>query len=124
MRRRCKKLLYYEKRFCYAFMNTGKTFQKRTEDFSCEHCGVMVAGDGYTNHCPKCLYSKHVDIFPGDRREACGGLMEPFSYEKERGQERLVQRCVRCGLVRKNKIQKEDDFEALLVLARKRAASS
>ena len=26
-----------------------------------------MKGNGYTNHCPKCLWSKHVDINPGDR---------------------------------------------------------
>lgn len=102
-------------------MTAGKVFQRRTEDFRCEQCGFLVVGDGYTNHCPRCLYSKHVDIFPGDRLESCGGLMEPISCVKENGQERLVQRCRSCGKVRKNKVQSEDDFEALLALARKRA---
>ncbi|MBP9698293.1 MAG: RNHCP domain-containing protein [Candidatus Moranbacteria bacterium] len=101
-------------------MTTGKVFQRRTEDFHCEQCDFLVAGDGYTNHCPRCLYSKHVDIFPGDRLEPCGGLMEPLSSVKENGQERLVQRCLSCGIVRKNKVQHDDDFEALLGLARKR----
>ncbi len=104
-------------------MNTGKIFQKRKEDFNCEYCGFSVIGDGYTNHCPRCLYSKHVDIFPGDRLEQCGGMMEPISYEKENGKESLVQRCVRCGKLRKNKVQKRDSFENLLLLARKKAVS-
>lgn len=102
-------------------MTVGKVFQRRTEDFHCEQCGFLVVGDGYTNHCPRCLYSKHVDVFPGDRMEHCGGLMEPISYMKENGQERLVQRCLSCGKVWKNKVQSDDDFEALLALARKRA---
>lgn len=104
-------------------MNTGKIFQKRKEDFVCEHCGARVVGDGYTNHCPQCLYSKHVDVFPGDRQEACGGLMEPIGYEKEKNQERLSYRCVRCGKKGKNKVQEEDDFEAILAVARKRATT-
>ncbi len=104
-------------------MNTGKTFQRKTEDFLCEQCGVQVTGNGYTNHCPHCLYSKHVDNFPGDRLNECGGLMEPVLYEKENGQNRLVQVCERCGFVRKNKVQKEDQFEALLGVARKKAAT-
>ncbi len=99
---------------------TEKIFQKRKEDFSCEQCGFFVSGNGYTNHCPRCLFSKHVDIFPGDRLEACGGLMEAVLWEKEQGKERLVHRCVRCGKIRKNKIQEEDDFEAVLRLAQKR----
>lgn len=99
-------------------MTTGsKTFQKRAEDFQCEQCGALVTGNGYTNHCPYCLYGKHVDIFPGDRLETCGGLMEPVLYEKARGQEKLTHRCLRCGKMKKNKVQAEDSFEALVGLA-------
>lgn len=97
-----------------------KVFQRRTEDFSCEHCGFQVAGNGYTNHCPRCLYGKHVDINPGDRLETCGGLMEPLFVEKEGQQEKLTHQCLRCGKIRKNKVQTEDSFEALLALSHKR----
>lgn len=101
-------------------MTGSKVFQRRKEDFQCEQCGFFVTGTGYTNHCPRCLYGKHVDVFPGDRAETCGGLMEPIQYEKNNGQEKLTHRCLRCGKVRKNKVQKEDDFEVLLALAQKR----
>jgi rubrerythrin len=98
----------------------GKVFQKRTEDFRCEQCHFLVTGNGYTNHCPRCLYSKHVDVFPGDREESCGGLMEPLYSLQEQGQERLVHRCLICGKTRKNKVQEEDDFETLVTLNKKR----
>jgi|SRR6185369_11685676 len=100
-------------------MNTGKIFQRRKEDFDCERCHFFVRGNGYTNHCPKCLYSKHVDIFPGDREELCGGLMEPVALEREKGEERIVQRCILCGYMKKNKVGPLDDFEALLEVTRK-----
>ncbi|MEA1909889.1 MAG: RNHCP domain-containing protein, partial [Patescibacteria group bacterium] len=58
-----------------------KNFIKTTEDFTCEHCGYNVKGTGYTNHCPKCLYSKHVDDVPGDRKNKCNGLMAPIGVE-------------------------------------------
>ena len=58
-----------------------KKFQKRVEDFCCENCGTEVTGNGYTNHCPKCLYSKHVDINPGDRLNSCGSMMKPTNIE-------------------------------------------
>lgn len=103
-------------------MDLSKVFQKRKEDFRCEHCDFFVAGNGYTNHCPKCLYSKHVDIFPGDRKENCGGMMEPVALEKEKGEEKLTQRCVTCGFMKKNKVCPEDDFEALLGIAKKMAS--
>jgi len=46
-----------------------KKFQKRIENFTCEKCGLFVKGTGYTDHCPNCLWSKHMDINPGDRKE-------------------------------------------------------
>lgn len=104
-------------------MHTGKVFQRRAEDFRCEQCGFAVLGDGYTNHCPSCLYSKHVDIFPGDRLEPCSGLMEPIACVKENGQDRLVHRCLSCGIIRKNKVQDNDSFDSLLGLARKQVLS-
>jgi hypothetical protein len=42
-----------------------RTFQRHAEDFACEHCGHLEEGDGYTNHCTHCLWSRHVDINPG-----------------------------------------------------------
>ncbi|WP_265181671.1 RNHCP domain-containing protein [Geomicrobium sp. JCM 19055] len=41
----------------------------------------------YRNHCPSCLYSKHVDVIPGDRASTCHSLMEPIdlkSHSKKR----------------------------------------
>ncbi|MFN2146641.1 MAG: RNHCP domain-containing protein, partial [Anaerolineales bacterium] len=38
----------------------GPKFQRRIEYFICEHCGAEVSGVGFTNHCPVCLWSKHV----------------------------------------------------------------
>ena len=70
-----------------------KKFQRRKEDFVCEHCGASVKGNGYTNHCPCCLWSKHVDINPGDRAESCGGLMEPVSVVSRQGHYLLTQKC-------------------------------
>lgn len=95
-----------------------KTFQRTREDFVCEHCGAEVKGDGYTNHCPHCLYSKHVDINPGDRAEECGGLMEPVDLELKDGRYILVHRCQKCGFTRRNKVDDGDDFNAVLKLSR------
>ena len=97
-----------------------KTFQRTKEDFICEHCGTEVKGDGYTNHCPHCLYSKHVDINPGDREEDCGGLMEPVDLELKDGTYIIVHRCQRCGFVRRNKVDEGDDFNAVIDLSRKK----
>jgi hypothetical protein len=59
----------------------AKKFTRRIEDFLCGNCGATVTGDGYTNHCPACLWSQHVDINPGDRAAACGALMRPSAVE-------------------------------------------
>ena len=93
-------------------------FQRRKEDFVCEHCGVKVHGNGYTNHCPNCLYSKHVDINPGDRAETCGGLMEPIDFELKDGNYVIVHRCQKCGFIRRNKTSPNDNFETVLALAK------
>jgi len=94
----------------------SKKFTRTKEDFKCEVCSNLVKGNGYTNHCPKCLWSKHVDINPGDREAACGGLMKPISGEK-RGDEFIVnQECVLCGFVRKNTLSKDDDFDTFVAL--------
>jgi len=99
-----------------------KRFSRCREDFVCEHCGAQVIGDGYTNHCPSCLYSKHVDIQPGDRRELCLGPMEPVSVEVSREKYVVVHRCLKCGVVRRNKAVKDDDVEVMIRLsARPRA---
>jgi len=95
-----------------------KLFTRTIENFTCEHCGFEVKGNGYTNHCPKCLWSKHVDKNPGDRLEACGGMMEPVGSEKEGKSDMILHRCVRCGFERRNGLRKEDDFDAFIKISK------
>ena len=92
-------------------------FKRTKEDFVCEHCGAEVKGTGYTNHCPNCLWCKHVDINPGDRAEKCGGLMEPIGVEVTGGEYLITQRCKKCDFKRRNKAGTEDNFEVLLELS-------
>lgn len=98
-----------------------KKFRRTIEDFVCEHCGTLVQGDGYTNHCPKCLWSKHVDVNPGDRASKCLGMMEPISLEGASPQYRILHRCSVCGHEKRNDASSKDDTEALIGLARKNA---
>lgn len=91
-----------------------KKFTRKIEDFVCEHCGAKVKGAGYTNHCPRCFWSKHVDINPGDRQETCLGMMEPIGIEERGGEYIILHRCIKCGFEKKNKSSKDDDFEVLL----------
>ncbi len=95
---------------------SGK-FIKNIENFVCENCGFEVIGDGYTNHCPRCLWSRHVDVFPGDRDENCGGLMRPAGIKIEKGGEVIVHKCEKCGDVRLCKVSKVDDRDEILKIS-------
>ena len=96
-----------------------RKFIKNKEDFVCENCGTHVIGNGYTNHCPNCLYSKHVDINPGDRASDCKGLMEPIDILQKNGEYIILHKCTKCGFERKNKFSDGDCFDSLLQLRRK-----
>jgi len=95
-----------------------KKFQKRLEDFVCENCGKKVNGNGYTNHCPNCLWSKHVDINPGDRRNPCQGIMEPVGVGYEDQNYFIYHRCHKCQTIKKNKVSKNDNFEKLVEISK------
>lgn len=92
-------------------------FQRRQEDFVCEHCKTAVHGNGYTNHCPECLWSKHVDVDPGDRLSACGGMMKPTGIEGTVTKYTLTHSCIVCGHTKHNVAQAYDASGALVALA-------
>lgn len=73
-----------------------KKFQRKVENFVCKNCGAQVIGDGYTDHCPVCLWGKHVDVNPGDRAATCGGLMTPIAIEERGGNYRITYQCQKC----------------------------
>jgi len=102
----------------------ARRFTRNIEDFTCERCGTFVEGNGFTNHCPNCLYSKHVDENPGDRAATCRGLMEPISVEQTRSDFVIVHRCLMCGYIKRNKAAPDDSRSALVEVARRRATSS
>lgn len=95
----------------------------RNEGFDCEHCGQTVKpvtyGGSYRNHCPYCLYSKHVDAeVPGDRASSCRGLMAPVGvFTRRTGEAVLVHRCEKCGFERFNRIAGDDDFDLVTRLS-------
>jgi hypothetical protein len=93
------------------------SFIRTTEDFICEKCGVQVFGNGYTNHCPECLWSKHVDISPGDRMGECLGMMEPIKIEVKSKEYTIIHKCVKCGEEKRNKAVKEDNFQMILQIS-------
>ncbi|OIN88050.1 hypothetical protein COW80_03765 [Candidatus Beckwithbacteria bacterium CG22_combo_CG10-13_8_21_14_all_01_47_9] len=95
-------------------------FKKVTEDFICEFCYRVVKGDGYTNHCPHCLISKHVDeLIPGDRKSTCGGLMKPIASQIKSGRFIVFHRCTKCNKMTRNKAGKNDNVELLIELSTK-----
>lgn len=96
-----------------------KKFQKKVEDFICENCGAAIKGTGYTDHCPHCLYSKHVDLNPGDRASHCKGSMKPIGIETK-GKECFIHyQCLRCGHKFRVKSVPADNFERILELVGK-----
>ncbi len=96
----------------------SKKFKKTVEDFECSHCGTFVKGDGYTDHCPNCLFSKHVDINPGDRLSECKGEMIPISVEVIEGRYKIAYKCSKCGYIHKVFSNSQDNFETILTIAK------
>lgn len=100
-----------------------KLFLPRNTGFICEYCKKRVTplkyGGSYRNHCPFCLWSKHVDLeTPGDRLSKCGGLMKPIGvFTRRTGEYVLVHRCVRCGQERYNRIAGDDNFDLVTKLS-------
>lgn len=92
----------------------SKKFKKNKEDFVCEHCGESVVGNGYTDHCPKCLWSKHVDVNPGDREATCHGMMKPVRVEREGKEYVLTNHCEKCNYEKRNKISLWDNFDEVV----------
>ena len=83
--------------------------------FKCGHCkqfiGAPIAGGRQRNHCPNCLYSRHVDdTMPGDRKSTCGSLMKPIGIMSRRnGEEVLIHECLGCGKQDPNRIAADDN---------------
>jgi hypothetical protein len=92
----------------------SKKFTRKIEDFVCEHCGKLIKGNGYTNHCPFCLWSKHVDINPGDRKSPCQGIMKPIRIEKSKKGMLIIHQCQKCLFKKRNKVAKEDNFDEII----------
>jgi hypothetical protein len=77
-----------------------------------------VINGSYRNHCPLCLWSKHVDVRPGDRASGCGGMMLPVQLDHRSGKGLvIVHRCTRCAAERVNRLAcdtaQPDDIAAI-----------
>ena len=89
--------------------------------FRCRHCGLDVSteavGTAHRNHCPSCLWSRHVDDTPGDRAADCGAAMEPLAITvRDAGEWVVVHRCTGCGVLHLNRSAGDDNVYVLLQL--------
>jgi hypothetical protein len=75
-------------------------------------------GSKHRNHCPSCLFSRHLDHRSGDRSIDCGGKMEPIAIEvRQNGEWALIHRCQSCGELGNNRIASDDNEFVLMQLA-------
>ncbi|NLL44937.1 MAG: RNHCP domain-containing protein [Mollicutes bacterium] len=96
-----------------------KKFNMLDEEFICENCHKKVNKLSYTarDHCPFCLYSKHVDCNPGDRANKCLGMLKPIGIEKFRNTFKIIYKCLKCEEIHKNIIAKDDNMDLIIELS-------
>ena len=75
-----------------------------------------MIGDGYTNHCPSCLWSLHVDNIPGDRANPCQGLMCPIRVDLTGDDYVITHQCQNCKITKRNKAATADSRDQLIAL--------
>ncbi|MGE5596875.1 MAG: RNHCP domain-containing protein [Hyphomicrobiales bacterium] len=97
--------------------------------FRCRHCRLDVPldapGTAHRNHCPSCLWSRHVDDeVPGDRASDCLASMEPIAISvRKNGEWVIIHRCQGCGELRSNRTAGDDNPLLLMQLAVKPLAN-
>ncbi|MCL4560861.1 MAG: RNHCP domain-containing protein [Chloroflexi bacterium] len=109
-----------------------RLFRSEAEDgFMCKRCGSYVssalalAGVLNRNHCPYCLWSRHVDLYQsGDRLCACKELMRPIGLTRKQtrkkygptalGELMLVHACTGCPGVSINRLAADDDAQVVM----------
>jgi len=98
-----------------------KRFNELDEEFICEKCGQKVEKLNYSSrdHCNYCLYSKHVDINPGDRLNKCQGLLKPIGIEKYKDTFKIIYICEKCQKKHKNIMARDDDMDKIIEASKK-----
>ena len=97
--------------------------------FLCKLCNVYVSSTTFLsgvqnrNHCPYCLWSRHLDLYTtGDRLSACKSPMKPIGlttkatnkkYGSDRGELMLIHLCTDCESLSINRIAADDDPETI-----------
>jgi hypothetical protein len=107
--------------------------QRQTDDgFLCKHCNNYVLSISLTsgvrnrNHCPYCLWSRHLDLYAaGDRLSACKALMKPIGltvkmtrkkYGSCQGELMLIHLCTECQNLSINRIAADDDTQTVFII--------
>lgn len=96
-----------------------KKFFMVDDEFVCENCNKLVPKLEVSarDYCPFCLYSKHVDINPGDRSNDCLGLLVPIDIEKYKNTYKIIYKCSKCGQIHKNIMANDDDMDKIIALS-------
>ncbi len=91
-------------------------FIKNDNSFICINCKKEVEKLKYTSrdHCKYCLYSLHVDVFPGDRANDCKGVLKPINVitDSKKGKQ-IVYKCLKCGAEIKNIVANDDNLDEI-----------
>jgi len=97
-----------------------KQFTKLDEEFICENCKQKIEKLNYTtrDHCNHCLYSKHLDIHPGDRQNTCKGLLKPIGIEKFKNTYKIIYKCEKCNEIHKNIMANDDNMDLIIELSK------
>jgi len=98
-----------------------KKFTKNNKTFLCVHClkEVEKHPTSSRDHCNYCLYSLHVDIYPGDRANPCRGILKPVDIKSSSGKTQIVYVCEKCGEIENNIVASDDNRDELVNLASK-----
>ncbi len=85
------------------------------ESFQCENCWQIIKKHpewSARNHCPFCLFSKHLDKdFPWDRFSECKGIMTPVWIDYKKNKWWMIKhKCSRCWKEIWNKIAPDDNY--------------
>ena len=103
------------------------------QGFICVQCHLFVscapdaAGVLNRNHCPGCLWSRHLDWrSAGDRLSICRAAMRPVGLTTKRGRNKyaherdgelmLIHQCTACETVVINRIAGDDSAVAIMAL--------
>ena len=102
------------------------------DGFLCKHCNMYVSSAAFLsgvqnrNHCPYCLWSRHMDLYAaGDRLSACKSPMKPIGlttkatnkkYGTGRGELMLIHLCTDCESLSINRIAADDDTQTIFAI--------